>query len=96
MGCQLTAKEAEAGLVAADVLAVHWWLEERLQYFDLMEAQQESCVSPYIVLTFFACSRGNVKVSGLEGQACWPSTTRKEVGCPLVCCCCPLVATWLS
>ena len=27
--CRLTAEEAEAGLVAADVLAVWWWLEER-------------------------------------------------------------------
>ena len=33
-----------------------------------------------------------VKVSG---PACWSSTTRKEVGCPLVFCCCPLVTTWL-
>ena len=37
----------------------------------------------------------NVKVSGLEGQACWSSATRKEVAYPLDCCFCPLVATWL-
>ena len=36
-----------------------------------------------------------MKVSDLEGAACWLSTTRKEVGYPLDCCCCPLVATWL-
>ena len=36
----------------------------------------------------------NVKVSGLEGPACWSAMTRKEVGCPLDCCCCPLLATW--
>ena len=27
--CRLTAEEAEAGLVDADVLAVWWWLEKR-------------------------------------------------------------------
>ena len=27
--CQLTAEEAEAGLVAVDVHAAWWWLEER-------------------------------------------------------------------
>ena len=26
----------------------------------------------------------SVKVSGLEGLACWSSTTRKEVSCPLL------------
>ena len=30
-----------------------------------------------------------------KGLACWSSTTRKEVGCPLDCYCCALVATWL-
>ena len=38
--------------------------------------------------------RVSVKVSGLEGPACWSSTTTKEVGCPLGCCC-TLGATWL-
>ena len=33
----------------------------------------------------------NVKLSDLEGPVCWLSVTRKEVGCLLVCCCCPLV-----
>ena len=37
----------------------------------------------------------NVKVSGLEGPACWSSMTRKEVDCPLDCCCCPLLVTVL-
>ena len=37
----------------------------------------------------------NMKVSGLEGPACWSSTTGKEVSCPLDCCCCSLFATWL-
>ena len=31
-----------------------------------------------------------MNVSGLEGLACWLSTM-KEVGCPLDCCCCPLL-----
>ena len=35
----------------------------------------------------------SVKVSGLEGPAYCSSTTRKEVGCPLGCCC-PMVAIW--
>ena len=40
----------------------------------------------------------NVKVSGLEGPACWLSMTTKEVDCPLVCCFCLLVATgaWMT
>ena len=37
----------------------------------------------------------NENVSGLEGSPCWLSTTKKEVGCPLDCCCCLLLATWL-
>ena len=40
--------------------------------------------------------RVNVKISNLEGPPCWLSTTRKEVGCSLDCCCCPLGwTTWL-
>ena len=31
--------------------------------------------------------RASVKVSGLKGPACWSSTARKEVGCPLGCYC---------
>ena len=37
----------------------------------------------------------NVKVNCLEGRACWSSSTRKKVDCPLDYCCCPLVSTWL-
>ena len=37
----------------------------------------------------------SVNVSGLEGKVCGLSTTKKEVNCPLDCCCCPLLATWL-
>ena len=40
----------------------------------------------------FICVK--VNVIGLEGPACWSSMTMKEVGCPLDCCCCPLLATW--
>ena len=38
--------------------------------------------------------RVSVKVSTLDGPGCWLSTTTKEVGCPLGCCC-PLVVTWI-
>ena len=37
----------------------------------------------------------NMNISSLEGRVCWSSMTRMEVGCPLDCCCCPLLATWL-
>ena len=37
----------------------------------------------------------NVKVSGLEDPACWSLAAKREVGCPLDCCCCPLAATLL-
>ena len=33
----------------------------------------------------------NMKVSGLKGPVCWSPMARKEVGCPLDCCCYPLV-----
>ena len=36
----------------------------------------------------------SMKVSGIEGPACWSSTTTKEVSCPLSCCC-ALGAPWL-
>ena len=36
-----------------------------------------------------------VIISGLQDPVCWSSTTRKEVGDLLDCCCCPLVATLL-
>ena len=43
----------------------------------------------------FMCFIGvNVKVIGLEGPACWSSTTTKEIGCPLGFCC-PLGSAWL-
>ena len=37
----------------------------------------------------------NVNISGLEGPVCRLSTTTNEVDCPLDCCCCPLLVTWL-
>ena len=45
-------------------------------------------------LKCFVCVK--VNISGLEGPACrWSSIIMKEVGCPLECCFCPLLATWL-
>ena len=71
---RLTTEKAEAGLVAADVLAVmQCWLEKRrlvlvcqlvkrLQGGNLLVAPhhfQRSLKVLNVVLTFFACSRGN-------------------------------------
>ena len=44
------------------------------------------------------CWLSSLVAEATEGPACWSSTNRKEIDCPLVCCCCPLLATggWMT
>ena len=88
-------------------MCVTW--SKRLRYINLLLAHDcrfskklESCDMlcehslPVVEATdgLLKCFVGvSVTVNSLEGRACWSSTTTKEVGCPLGCCC-PLVACW--